>query len=158
METTSKHEELPFISTVPCPSLTVHARTDPRLEYLGIRSYVLTRLALQWRIQVFLRREATTTQGCANLFITARNEVGARLCFYVCVCDSVHRGRFASVHAGMPPPPSKETLSWQGRSPWQGDPLCAIHAGRYGQQAGGMHPTGMQFLFGNIFTKKTAWK
>ena len=24
------------------------------------------------------------------------------------------------------------------------DPLCAVHAGRYGQQAGGMHPTGMQ--------------
>ena len=25
-------------------------------------------------------------------------------------------------------------------------PLGAVHAGRYGQQAGGMHPTGMQFL------------
>ena len=24
------------------------------------------------------------------------------------------------------------------------DPPCAVHAGRYGQQAGGMHPTGMQ--------------
>ena len=23
-------------------------------------------------------------------------------------------------------------------------PTCAVHAGRYGQQAGGMHPTGMQ--------------
>ena len=23
-------------------------------------------------------------------------------------------------------------------------PSCAVHAGRYGQQAGGMHPTGMQ--------------
>ena len=31
--------------------------------------------------------------------------------------------------------------------PWQGDPHCAVHAGRYGQQVGGMHPTGMQFLF-----------
>ena len=39
------------------------------------------------------------------------------------------------------------------RPPWQGDPPtgkadpptpCAVHAGRYGQQAGGMHPTGMQ--------------
>ena len=26
-------------------------------------------------------------------------------------------------------------------------PPCAVHAGRYGQQAGGTHPTGMQFLF-----------
>ena len=24
------------------------------------------------------------------------------------------------------------------------NPPCAVHAGRYGQQAGGMHPTGMQ--------------
>ena len=46
-----ENEELPFISTAPCPSLTSHTRTYPRLEYLGIRSYVLTRLALQWRIQ-----------------------------------------------------------------------------------------------------------
>ena len=28
--------------------------------------------------------------------------------------------------------------------PWQGAPTRAVHAGRYGQQAGGMHPTGMQ--------------
>ena len=34
--------------------------------------------------------------------------------------------RSASVLAGMPPPPGAE------------------HAGRYGQRAGGMHPTGMQ--------------
>ena len=50
---------------------------------------------------------------------------------------------------------------WQGRTPWQGSapplarqttptgketPTCTVHAGRYGQQASGMHPTGMQFL------------
>ena len=27
------------------------------------------------------------------------------------------------------------------------DPPCAVHAGRYGQQAGDMHPTGMQSCF-----------
>ena len=26
----------------------------------------------------------------------------------------------------------------QGDPPWEGDPPCAVHAGRYGQQAGGM--------------------
>ena len=30
--------------------------------------------------------------------VTARNEVGARLCFYTCLCDSVHRG-VVSQHA-----------------------------------------------------------
>ena len=40
---------------------------------------------------------------------------------------------------------------WDTHPPGKADPLarrppCAVHAGRYGQQAGGMHPTGMQFL------------
>ena len=30
---------------------------------------------------------------------------------------------------------------------WDTTPLRAVHAGRYGQQAGGMHPTGMQSCF-----------
>ena len=28
-------------------------------------------------------------------------------------------------------------------TPWDQTPPCAVHAGRYGQQAGGTHPTGM---------------
>ena len=35
--------------------------------------------------------------------------------------------------------------------PGKADPPCAVHAGRYGQQGGGMHPTGMQLLFSLIF-------
>ena len=73
------------------------------------------------------------------------------------------------MHAGIPPPPSKadppgkETPPWQGRPPLarqtppskadppgKETPSCTMHAGRYGQQAGGMHPTGMQFLFLNF--------
>ena len=40
---------------------------------------------------------------------------------------------------GRPPSPGKKT------TPGKSDPPCTVHAGRYGQQAGGMHPTGMQF-------------
>ena len=48
-------------------------------------------------------------------------------------------GGSASVHAGIPPNPlGKETPLARQTSPH------AVHAGRYGQQAGGMHPTGMQ--------------
>ena len=47
------------------------------------------------------------------------------------VCDSVHRG--------VCPIACWDTTPWQGRPP-----PCAVHAGRYGQQAGDMHPTGMQ--------------
>ena len=40
----------------------------------------------------------------------------------------------------VPPPP--------GRPPWhQVHPPRTVHAGKYGQQAGGMHPTGMHSYF-----------
>ena len=49
-------------------------------------------------------------------------------------------------------PSSQGSPPWQGRppSPCQGRPPRAVHAGRYGQQAGGMHPTGMQFLLNSL--------
>ena len=90
------------------------------------------------------------------------------------VCESVHRGGLPQCMLGYPPPPwqgrtprqGRPPHPWQGRNPWQGrppwqgrsaphkadtslarqTPPCAVHAGRYGQQAGGMHPTGMQFM------------
>ena len=47
-------------------------------------------------------------------------------------------------------PPPRQGRPPPGRAypPGKADPpLCAVHAWKYGQQAGGMHPTGMQFLF-----------
>ena len=41
----------------------------------------------------------------------------------------------------------------QSRHPPDQAPPCAVHAGRYGQQAGGMHPTGMQSCVLYIFAK-----
>ena len=50
---------------------------------------------------------------------------------HLSVSHSVHRG---GTWAGTPP----------GRyTPWAGTPPGAVHAGRYGQQAGSTHPTGM---------------
>ena len=51
--------------------------------------------------------------------------------------------------AGTPPPgqvhpPGKVP-------PWQVHPPGAVHAGRYGQQAGGTHPTGMNSCFFSIY-------
>ena len=75
------------------------------------------------------------------------------------VCDSVHKGGvLPHCMLGHHPP------SWQGRPPWQGDPPgketplgkadppCTVHAGGYGQQAGGMHPTGRQSCKITVFT------
>ena len=35
-----------------------------------------------------------------RIFLTARNEAGARLCFYIVSCDSVHRGNVPACIAG----------------------------------------------------------
>ena len=35
----------------------------------------------------------------------------------------------------------------QEQTPPGADPPCAVHAGRYGQQAGGTHPTGMHTCY-----------
>ena len=63
-----------------------------------------------------------------GLIITARNEVGARLC--LCVCDSVHRGGVLS----------RGGWSGPGGMPG-GEPPGTATA------AGGTHPTGMHSCF-----------
>ena len=40
-------------------------------------------------------------------------------------------------------PPLEHTPPGADTPPEQAPPPCAVHAGRYGQQAGDMHPTGM---------------
>ena len=49
-------------------------------------------------------------------------------------------------------PPEEQTPPWEqtpprSRHPPGADPPGAEHAGRYGQRAGGTHPTGMQSSF-----------
>ena len=64
----------------------------------------------------------------------------------------------ASVHAGIPHPPQSrhppdQTPPWEQTPPQEQTPPGADtppgteHAGRYGQRAGGTHPTGMQSCF-----------
>ena len=66
---------------------------------------------------------------------------------HVSVSHSVHRGGSGPLHAGIhhpnhPPPPGSGIPL--GPGPPGPDTPHAVHAGRYGQQAGGMHPTGIQ--------------
>ena len=76
--------------------------------------------------------------------------------FFTRVCDSVHRGGLPHCMLGYttlprsrhPPgvdcPPGPDS---PGADPPEQTPLGAVHAGRYGQQAGGTHPTGMHTCF-----------
>ena len=95
------------------------------------------------------------------------NEVWGKVIFSVaCVKNSVHRGGLPQCILGYHPPPGADTPLRADTSPDQAPPdhqappldqappaadppldqapPCAVHAGRYGQQTGGMHPTGMQ--------------
>ena len=94
-------------------------------------------------------------------FLPSANEVWGKVIFSeACVKNSVHGG---STWAGTLPrtrytPQNRYTLPGPGTPPRPGTPFQdqvhppkhviatpsgAVHAGRYGQQAGGMHPTGM---------------
>ena len=61
--------------------------------------------------------------------ITARKRSLRRLCFYICLSVILFTG---GGYLGRCTPPGRYT-----------PPSGAVHAGRYGQQAGGRHPTGM---------------
>ena len=61
-------------------------------------------------------------------------------------------GGSASVHAGIQPPTG--TRNPGTRHPLRDQAPCTVHAGRYGQQAGGMHPTGMQSCLKSVYTKR----
>ena len=113
-----------------------------------------------------------------NFFLfTARKRSLRRLCFYTClsvilftggeVPGQVHPpgrytplGRYTPPRAGTPPDrytPLGRYTPLAGTSPRQVHPLAdtptpgAVHAGRYGQQAGGTHPTGMHSCFYKLY-------
>ena len=54
---------------------------------------------------------------------------------------------------GPDTPPRDQVHPQEQTPPGPGTPSGAAHAGRYGQHAGGMHPTGMQSCTLNIFSK-----
>ena len=66
-------------------------------------------------------------------------------------------GGSASVHAGIPPRTMHTPRDHAPPGPCI--PPGAEHAGRYGQHAGGTHPTGMQSYFFFSFLKiRDSWK
>ena len=98
----------------------------------------------------------TTRKGnCGKvMFLPPATKLGQGYIF-TGVCDSVHRGGLPQCMLGYHPPPRQgrppaRRPPWQGRPPpGRADPHSP-HQGdidrRYSQQAGGMRPTGMQFL------------
>ena len=90
------------------------------------------------------------------MLITARKRSLGQGNIFTPVCHSVHKGGgSASVHDGMPPP--RDQAPPGPAPPGPGAPRDQAprgpgtpgteHAGRYGQRAGGTHPTGMQSCF-----------
>ena len=88
--------------------------------------------------------------------ITARNEVGARLCFYTCLWFCSEGGDLPQCMVRYNPPgadtPSPGSRPHGSRHPGAHTPPGAVHTGRYGQQVGGAHPTGMHSCYNfNVF-------
>ena len=157
---------------------------------ISVEAYLLWKCCHNYWL--ILNRTVTMLLELHGIF-TARNEVGARLCFHrhVWFCS---QGGSAPVHAGINPPQSRhpppEADTPQSRhpprsrhppeadtpleqtsradppgvdTPWSRHPP-AEHAGRYGQCAGGMHPTGIQSCLlvmssvtGNLCNKCPKW-
>ena len=80
--------------------------------------------------------------------ITARKRLGQGNIFIGVCQEFCSQGGVASVHDHDPPPPranpSPREQTAQEQTPPVADTPRAVHAGRYSQQAGGMHPTGIQ--------------
>ena len=76
--------------------------------------------------------------------VTARKRSLGQGNIFSSVCQEFcSLGGSASVHVGIPPPPGADTPP-EADLPWEQTPPCTLHAGRYGQQAGSIHSTGMQ--------------
>ena len=111
--------------------------------------------------------------------LTVRKRSLRRLCFYTCLSFRSQGGVCLSACWDTHPPPSpgpeastpldqRQTPPWHQRQrplsqaegrhpsrpdiPWSRHPTRAVHAGRYGQQVGGTHPTGMHTCYNvNLF-------
>ena len=99
-------------------------------------------IASQWNCENLLGgkqqkfTEMSISPQCASFadFLPSANEVWSKVIFLL-LSVIQFTGGSASVHAGLAEPPEK--------TPPKGDTPCAVYAGRYGQQVGGTHPTGM---------------
>ena len=108
------------------------------------------------KLKVLNQKKSIHLTGMARIngtspFLPPTNEVWGKVIFSVaCVKNSVHGGwgvGLPQCMLGYPPPttiPPRSSHSPRAGTPHSRHPTCAVYAGRYGQQVGGMHPTGMQ--------------
>ena len=77
-------------------------------------------------------------------FLPLANEVCGKVIFsVVCVKNSVHKGGYLGRYTPWAGTVPGQIPPQQVHPPRQVHPPGAVHAGRYGQQVGGTHPTGM---------------
>ena len=136
-------------------------RPPTKMREGNVFTVVCQSFCLQW--MVVCRGLGMWSRGCGmwrgyglhpsgTLFYLLQQSWG-NVMFFTRVCDSVHRG------GGLPycmlwytplsrPPPGADS-PWEQTPPGSRHPgsrrtPSGVHAERYGQQTGGMHPTGMQ--------------
>ena len=140
--------------------------TRPSRKFTLVRFLSTSICLTTWRLQnsllVFLlpgnpvvlrERALERSLRISLLIIAARKRSLRRLCLYTCLLVILLGGEgSASVHDGIHtpssrhPPGSRHPPEADIPSPGSRHP-CAVHAGRYGQQAGGTHPTRCILVF-----------
>ena len=105
--------------------------------------FVRLRLMINSMAQYFRLQKV---EGIALLIFTARKRSLRRLCFFTCLsvmlgCTPQTRGRPLPPGTTGRHPTGPDAVTPPG--PEAGTTPGAVHAGRYGQQAGDSHPTGM---------------
>ena len=124
------------------------AATSKRLYRLVYKLLHLSRQRLKFSLLHKDSIKLSTKLG----FLPPANEVWGKVIFSVaCVKNSVHRGEYLGRYtpqSGTPMQVHPQQVHFLGRYTSPG----AVHAGKYRQQAGGTHPTGMHSSF--FFYKK----
>ena len=95
------------------------------------------------------------TRVCRSVHSGGSTWVGTPLTRYTSHKDQVQPPwtRYTPLRPGTPPRDHVHPLG-PGPPPGPGTPPGAVHAGRYGQQVGGMHPTGMHSCYLWIYLER----
>ena len=92
--------------------------------------------------EVFKMNKGIPMDGESLLFYRPQTKFAKVMFLHVSVILSTRRGGLSQCMPGYPP--EQTPPGTRHTHPGADTPPYAVHAGRYGQQAGGIHPTGMQ--------------
>ena len=118
------------------PSFSVKVHLKARVRVNCDNSVIMLVILFSLKTMELLEN-GLQPQHWSDSIVTARKRSFGQGNIFTSVCQEFClRGGLLHCMLGYPPPLARQT-----------PPPCAVHAGRYGQQVGSMHSTGMQSCF-----------